>query len=72
MGMVSALYVGLPIVAGWPFQDVQQFWTRSVALVFLAALIAMFAGSVLSMVVLPSLASHKVGVLGQRLLLQGA
>ncbi|KIZ00884.1 hypothetical protein MNEG_7079 [Monoraphidium neglectum] len=60
MGMVSALYVGLPIVAGWPFQDVQQFWTRSVALVFLAALIAMFAGSVLSMVVLPSLASHKL------------
>jgi hypothetical protein len=60
MGMVSCLYLGMPILAGWAIPDFATLWERAVGYVLVAALIGMFAGSVLSMIVLPSLASHKV------------
>lgn len=62
MGLVSCLYLGMPILAGWSAPDITTLWTRAVGFVLVAALIGMFAGSVLSMIVLPSLASHKVGL----------
>lgn len=60
MGMVSCLYLGMPILAGWAIPDFATLWQRAVGFVLVAALIGMFAGSVLSIIVLPSLASHKV------------
>lgn len=60
MGMVSCLYLGMPLLAGWAIPDYTMLWQRAVGFVLVAALIGMFAGSVLSMIVLPSLASHKV------------
>lgn len=60
MGMISCLYLGMPILTGWAAPDVRTVWERAVGFVLVAALIGMFAGSVLSMIVLPSLASHKV------------
>lgn len=62
MGMVSALYVGMPIIAGFPLHDLGRLWMRAVVFILVAALVAMFAGSVLSMLVLPSLASHAVSI----------
>jgi hypothetical protein len=62
MGLVSCLYLGMPILAGWSAPDITTLWTRAVGFVLVAALIGMSAGSVLSMIVLPSLASHKVGL----------
>ncbi|WIA41085.1 hypothetical protein OEZ86_004716 [Tetradesmus obliquus] len=59
MGMISALYVGMPIIAGYQLATVAQLWML-VVFVIIAALVAMFAGSFLSMLVLPSLASHKL------------
>lgn len=61
MGMVSALYLGMPLLAGWGTPDIVTLWKRAVGFVLVSALIGMFAGSVLSMIVLPSLASHEVG-----------
>eukprot|EP00775_Hariotina_reticulata_P009285 gene9285-9450_t len=60
MGMISALYVGLPILGGFAAPDPATLWIRAVGFVLVAALIAMFAGSVLSMVVLPTLATHQL------------
>ncbi len=58
MGMVSALYYGMPVISGVSAPDIQHFWLRAVAMLLIAAVIGMFAGSVLSMIVLPTLASH--------------
>lgn len=60
MGMVAALYVGMPILTGWAAPDVATVWVRSVGFIFVSAFIGMFAGSALSVIVLPSLASHQV------------
>lgn len=60
MGMISCLYLGMPILNGWAAPDISTLWARAVGFIMVAALIGMFAGSVLSMIVLPSLASHKV------------
>ncbi|KAF6256506.1 hypothetical protein COO60DRAFT_100118 [Scenedesmus sp. NREL 46B-D3] len=57
MGLVSALYVGMPIIVGFPLRGVAELWVM-VLFIIIAALVAMFAGSVLSMLVLPTLASH--------------
>jgi hypothetical protein len=60
MGMVSCLFLGMPILTGWGAPSIMVVWERAVGFVLVAALIGMFAGSVLSIVVLPSLAGHKV------------
>jgi len=60
MGMISALYVGLPILGGFAAPDPATLWISAVGFVLVAALIAMFAGSVLSMIILPTLATHQV------------
>lgn len=60
MGMISCLYLGMPILSGWAAPTISILWTRAVGFVLVAALVGMFAGSVLSMIVLPTLASHQV------------
>jgi competence protein ComGC len=50
----------MPILTGWGAPSITVLWERAVGFVLVAALIGMFAGSVLSFIVLPSLASHKV------------
>jgi hypothetical protein len=62
MGMVSALYVGMPMLTGWPAPTIAIMWTRAVGYVFVSALIGMAAGSLLSIIVMPSLASHEARV----------
>jgi hypothetical protein len=47
--------------AGFPLPSVVHLWML-VVFIIVAALVAMFAGSVLSMLVLPTLASHAVSV----------
>lgn len=61
MGMVSCMYLGMPILTGWGAPDIATLWERGVGFILVAAMIGMFAGSALSIVVVPSLASHQVG-----------